>query len=326
MSKAVRTFCFSVACIASGIGQVLAADAAANFPNKTVRLIVPQAPGGGIDFMARQFASKLSESLGQQFVVDNRTGAGATIGTAIAAKATPDGYTLVVSSISTAFNATLYKNLPYDTIRDLAAVSLLATSPNVMVVHAATGPKSVLELIKLAKASPGKLNYGSGGVGGSDHVCTEYFLRTAGIKIVNVTYKGAAPALVELAAGALDVAIPPLAAAMPLVKAGRLRVLGVTTAKRTPLLPDVPTIAEAGVPRFAYSTWYGMWGRAGTPRPIVTKLNDEVRKAHLLPDVRERLAFQGAEPAWMPVDEFSAFFNAEVARWAPIIKDFSLPE
>ena len=323
--KTPYTWYVGVACFALATGQGLAADAASKFPAKTVRVIVPQAPGGGIDFMARQYASRLSESLGQQFIVDNRTGAGATIGTGIVAKATPDGYTLLVSSISTAFNATLYRNLPFDTVKDLAAVSLLATTPNVLVVHAAKGAKSVMELINLAKANPGKLNYGSGGVGGSDHVCTEYFLRTAGIKMVNVSYKGSAPALVELAGGALDAAVPPLASAMPLLKGGRLRALGVTTAKRTPFLPDVPTIAEAGLPRFEYSTWYGMWSASGTPRPILAKLNTEIRKVHLVPEVRERLSFQGAEPAWSSVDDFSAFFKAEVARWAPIIKDFSLP-
>jgi tripartite-type tricarboxylate transporter receptor subunit TctC len=302
-----------------------AAETAANYPTKTVRVIVPQAPGGGIDFMARQYSMKLSESLGQQFIVDNRTGAGSTIGTALVAKGTPDGYTLLVSSISTAFNASLYKNLPFDTVRDLAGVSLLARTPNVLVVNAAKGPKSVSELITLAKANAGKMNYGSGGVGGSDHVCTEYFLRTAGIKLTNVSYKGSAPALVELAAGATEMAFPPLASAMPLVKGGRLRALGVSTAKRTPFLPDVPTVAEAGLPKFEYSTWYGMWAPTGTPRAVLTKVNAETRKASGLPDVRERLSFQGAEPASASVDEFSAFFKAEVARWAPIIKDFSVP-
>ena len=303
-----------------------AGEVATAYPIKTARVVVPQAPGGGIDFMARQYSQRLSESLGHQFVVDNRTGAGATIGTAIVAKATADGYTLLVSSISTAFNATLYRKLPYDTTNDLSGVSLLATSPNVLVVHAARGPKSVRELIEMAQASPGKLNYGSGGIGGSDHVCTEYFLRAAGVKVVNVTYKGSAPALVDLASATLDMAIPPLASATPLLKSGRLRALGVTTLKRTSLLPEVPTIAEQGVASFEYSTWYGMWAPSGVPRTTTAKLNNELRKASLVPELRERLAIQGAEPAWLSVSDFNRFFIAEIERWAPIIRDFTPAE
>ena len=324
-AKAVLSLCFSVACIIGGAGRLFAAETAKDYPNKPVRLIVPFAAGGGIDFMARLVGSKLSESLGQSFVVDNRTGAGSTIGTAIAAKAAADGHTLLVNSISLAFNATLYKDLPYDTIKDLAPVSPVATSPNVLTVHPSVPAKSVQELILLVKARPGKLNYGSGGVGGSDHVCTEYFLSVAGIKVVNVTYKGSVPALTDLAAGNLDLALAPIAPTLPLVKAGKLRALGVTSAKRTPILPEAPTIAESGLPRFEYATWYGLWASAGTPRPIIMKLNDEVRKALLLPDVRERMAFQGAEPLWSPVEEYSAFVKAEIAKWAPIIKAFSLP-
>jgi tripartite-type tricarboxylate transporter receptor subunit TctC len=309
--------CIGVACIAGGIGPAPAAGTAGDFPSKPVRMIVPQAPGGGIDFMARL--------VGHSVVVDNRTGAGSTIGTNIVAKSTPDGYTLAVNSISMAFNVTLYNDLPYDTLRDLVSVSMLASSPNVMTVNPSTGAKSVQEVIRRARASPGKLNYGSGGVGGSDQVCTEYFLKAAGISIVNVSYKGSAPALIDLAAGALDVAIAPIASSMALVKAGKLRALAVTTAQRSPLLPEIPTIAESGVPRFEYGTWYGVWAPSGTPRPVLTRLNEEIRKAVFSADVRERMASQGAEPAWRSVDDFNAFFRAEVARWAPIIRNFSQP-
>jgi tripartite-type tricarboxylate transporter receptor subunit TctC len=324
--KAVFVAGFGIVCVIADDGRLLAAEPAKDYPNKPVRMIVPFAAGGGVDFMARVIGARLTESLGQPFVVDTRTGAGSTIGTALAAKAAPDGHTLLVSSISLTFNASLYKDLPYDTVRDLAPLSMISTSPNIMSVHPSVPAKSVQELILLARSRPGKLNYGSGGVGGSDHVSTEYFANLAGIKIVNVIYKGSGPAMIDLAAGSIDLAITPLASAMPIVKSGKVRVLGVTSAKRTPLMPEVPTIAESGLPRYEYASWYGMWAPAGTPQPIVARLNDEVRKALQLPDVRERIASQGAEPAWSAVEDYTAFVKAEITKWAPIIKTFGPPQ
>jgi len=314
----------TVFCVAGALpaAPVCAAERAKSYPDRPVRLVVPQAPGGGIDFMARLIALRLTDSLGQPVIVDNRTGAGSTIGTAIVVKSAADGHTLAVGSISMAFNPTLYKDLPYDTLKDLAPVGRIAISPNVLSVNL-SGPKSVQELIQLAKSRPGKLNYGSGGIGGSDHVCMEYLLSVAGIKAVNISYKGSAPALVDLAAGALDMSFAPIASTMPLVKASKLRVLAVSTAKRTPTLPEVPTMAESGLPRFDYSTWYGLWGPAGTPRPVLARINDELRKALAASDIKERIVSQGAETAPMSVDEFTAFFRAEVAKWAPIIKPFA---
>ncbi len=322
-AKTTCIICIGAAC--AGTSPAWAAEGGRDYPNKPVRMVVPFAAGGGVDFLARLTGSKLSESLGQSFVVDNRTGAGSTIGTAIAAKSPPDGYTLLVNSISLAFNATLYKELPYDSVRDLAPVSRVATSPNVLAVHPSVPATSVQELIRIARTRPGKLNYGSGGLGGSDHVCTEYFASMAGIRIVNVIYKGSGPAVIDLAAGNLDLAIAPIAATLPIVKTGKLRVLAVTSAKRTPIMPETPTIAESGLPKFDYATWYGIWAPAGTPQPIVAKLNDELRKALQLPDVRERVASQGAEPAWTTVEEYGAFVKAEIAKWAPLLKAFGPP-
>lgn len=322
MGKVIAAACYGLAASLGGAQGALAADGAKDYPVRPVRLVVPQAPGGGIDFMARLIAAKLTDSLGQSVIVENRTGAGILIGTGIVVKSTADGHTLAVSSISMAFNVNLYKKLPYDTLKDLAPVGRIATSPNVLSVGLA-GPKSVQELIQLAKSRAGKLNYGSGGIGGSDHVCMEYFLSVAGIKAVNVSYKGSAPALIDLAAGAIDVSFAPIASTMPLAKAGRLRILAVSTTKRTPTLPDVPTVAESGLPRFDYTTWYGLWAPAGTPRPVLERINDELRKALASPELRERIAAQGAETAPMTVDEFTAFFRAEVAKWAPIVKPFA---
>jgi len=322
LGKSLKTFAFAATLTIPSVLPAHAAERAEPYPVRPVRVIVPQAPGGGIDFMARLFGARLSEALRQSFVVDNRTGAGSTIGTAIVARAAPDGHTLLFNSISMAFNATLFNDLPYDTLKDFAPVAVVANTPNVLVVAASGSFKSVQDVIRSARANPGKLNYGSGGIGGSDHVCMEYFLAVAGIKAVNVAYKGAAPALVDLAAGKIDLSFAPMASSVALVKAGRLRALGVSTAKRTPLAPDLPTMAESGLAGFDYATWYGVWAPARTPAPVLQRLSEEMRQALQLPELRERLAVQGAEPAWRAVDDTTAFVRAEVARWAPIIRTF----
>lgn len=306
-----------------GVFHIPLADAAEVFPAKAVRLVVPQAAGGGIDFMARLMAVKLSDSTGQSFVVDNRTGAGSTIGTNIVAKAAPDGYTLLANSISMAFNDTLYKKLPFDSIKDFSPVSLIAISPNVLTVGPSSSAKTVQDLVQLAKSRPGKLNYGSGGIGGSDHVCSEYFQSVTGIKLVNVSYRGSAPALADLAAGMIEMAFAPIASGMPLISSGKLRALGVSTVKRALLLPAVPTMAEAGLPKFDYSTWYGIWATGGVPRPIVGKLNAEIGKAVQATDVRERMAALGAEASWSNAEQFSAFYQSEIKRWEPILRTFA---
>ena len=259
-------------CVLMVLAPVL--STAQGYPSKPVHIIVPFAAGAGTDVFARLIGAKLSESLKQSVVVENRTGAGSTIGTATVARAAADGYTLLFNGISMAFNATLFTDLPYDTLKDFAPVSVVAMSPNVLTVPAGGPFKSAAELIQFAKANPGKLNFGSGGVGGSDHVCAEYFLSMIGAKALNVAYKGGAPALIDLAGGKLDfVIVSAFQMIMPLAKAGRVRTLAVSTASRMPLLPDVPTIAESGVPGFDYATWYAMWAPAGTPRLIIIELN-----------------------------------------------------
>ena len=306
-----------------GVLHNLAAEAAEVFPAKPVRLVVPQAAGGGIDFMARLIGVKLSDSTGQSFVVDNRTGAGSTIGTNIVAKAAPDGYTLLANSISMAFNDTLYSKLPYDSIKDFSPVSLLAISANVLTVGPSSSAKTVQDLVQLAKSRPGKLNYGSGGIGGSDHVCSEYFQSVTGTKLVNVSYRGSAPALADLAAGMIEMAFAPIASGMPLITSGKLRALGVSTTKRAPLLPTVPTLIEAGVPKFDYSTWYGIWATGGVLQPVVAKLNSEIGKALQAVDVRERMAALGAEASWSNAQQFSAFYQSEIKRWEPLLRTFA---
>ena len=303
----------------TGSGRSVAADASKTYPSKSVRMIVPFSPGGGVDFIARLIGSKLSDALKQSFVIDNRTGAGGTIGVAVAAKAPPDGYTLVLTSISLAFSPSLYQNLPYDTLTDLAPISLVANSPNVLVTHPSLPVKSVRELINFAKARPGKLSYGGGG--GASQISAQYFVRTAGISMVLVPYKGVPPALIDLIAGNIDLSMATIAPAVPFIRTRKLRALGVTTPKRSAIVPDIPTIAESGLPGFEFSTWYGLLATGGTPRPIITTLNSEVSRMLQLREVRERMVLQGVEPAWNTPEEFGAYIKAEIAKWAPIIKD-----
>lgn len=302
------------------INSTMAADTAENYPVKAVRMIVPFSAGGGVDMVARAIGMKLTDTLKQSFVIDNRTGAGGSIGPGVVARAEPDGYTLLLTSISLAFNATLYPNLPYDTLNELTAITLVANSPNVMVVHPSMPVKTVKELIAFAKGRPGQLNYGTGGVGGSSHIAAEYFLRAAGLQIVHVPYKGVAPALTELLAGNIHLSMAPIAPALPLTRTGRLRALGVSTATRTSLMPDIPTIAEAGLSGFDYSTWYGLLATGGTPKAVVTKLNEELKRVLQSNDLRDRMVPQGLEPTWMTPEQFSAYLKSEIVKWAPILK------
>jgi tripartite-type tricarboxylate transporter receptor subunit TctC len=222
-----------------------------------------------------------------------------------------------------AFNDTLYSKLPYDSIKDFSPVSLLAISANVLTVGPSSSAKTVQDLVQLAKSRPGKLNYGSGGIGGSDHVCSEYFQSVTGTKLVNVSYRGSAPALADLAAGMIEMAFAPIASGMPLITSGKLRALGVSTTKRAPLLPTVPTLIEAGVPKFDYSTWYGIWATGGVPQPVVAKLNSEIGKALQAVDVRERMAALGAEASWSNAQQFSTFYQSEIKRWEPLLRTFA---
>jgi tripartite-type tricarboxylate transporter receptor subunit TctC len=312
-----RFLCVGVLLCAS---SVAAPVAAAEYPSRPIRFIVPFPPGGGNDIVGRIVAARLAEGLGQQIVVDNRGGAGGTIGTDITAKAPPDGYTMLVNNISLAVNHTLFKKLPYDTLKDLAPVSLIGRQPNIVVVHPALPVKSVRELLALARAKPGEMSYGSGGVGTASHLATEMLKLMTKTEMVHVPYKGLGPALTDLVGGRLQVIISTMASALPQTRAGRLRPIAVTTAQRSAFFPDVPTMDEAGVKGYEFSTWYGLLMPGGTPRAIVERVNAETRKAVGSSLVKEQFVGQGLEPASSSPQEFGAYLKREVAKWAPVVK------
>ena len=306
--------------LAFGACLSVTALAAESYPTRPIRFIVPFPPGGGNDIVGRLVAVKLGEGLGQQVVIDNRGGAGGTIGTDITAKALPDGYTMLVNNISLAVNHTLFKRLPYDTLKDLAPVSLIGRQPNMVVVHPGVPAKSMRELLALARAKPGEMSYGSGGVGTASHLATEMLKLMAKVDMVHVPYKGLGPALTDLVGGRLQVIVSTMASALPQMKAGKLRPLAVTTAKRSSFYPDVPTMDEAGVKGYEFSTWYGLLVPAGTPKPIVDRLNAETRKALDTPFVKEQFAGQGLEPGPSTPQEFGAYLRSEVTKWGRVVK------
>jgi tripartite-type tricarboxylate transporter receptor subunit TctC len=294
--------------------------AAQSYPSRPVRFIVPFPPGGGNDIVGRIVAQRLSEALGVPVIVDNRGGAGGTIGTDITSKAPPDGHTLLVNNISLAVNATLMPKLPYDTLKDLAPVSLLGRQPNVLVVSPSLPAGSVKELLALARARPGQMTYGSGGIGTASHLATEMLKLMTRTDLVHVPYKGLGPALTDLMGGRVQLIISTLASALPQVKAGKLKPLAVTTAGRTAFLPDLPTVAEAGVPGYEFSTWYGLLVPGATPRAIVERLNAETVKILGSPSLKEQLAAQGLEATPSSPVEFSAYLESEVAKWGQVVK------
>lgn len=298
-----------------------AVSLAQSYPAKPVRFIVPFAPGGGNDVMARLISGKLSENLGQQVIVDNRAGAGGSIGSELAAKAPPDGYTILMGHIGTlALNRSLYARLPYDPVKDFAPVSLVATAQNILIVHPSLPARSVKQLIAIAKSKPGELNFVSGGVGGAGHLAGELLKALAKVDMVHVAYKGAGPALTDLIAGHVQLMITNMPAAMPHVKSGKLRALAVTGARRSSLVPDLPTIAEAGVPGYELMNWFGVVAPAATPRDIVGKLNQEIVKGLKTGDMRSLLAANGAEPVGSTSEQFAAHIKAEIAKWAKVIR------
>jgi tripartite-type tricarboxylate transporter receptor subunit TctC len=295
--------------------------AAQEYPQKPIRLIIPFAPGGSNDIIGRLFAARITETLGQQVIPDNRGGAGGSIGAELAAKAPPDGYTLVIGHIGTlAVNPTLYRKLAYNPTTDFAPISTIAKVANIMVVHPSVPAKSVSDLIRPPTSRPGTLTYGSGGTGGAGHLATEYFKLMAKVDVIHVPYKGTGPALVDLIAGQTHLVFAGVPAIIPHVKSGRLRPLGVSTGKRLAVFPDVPTIAEAGVAGYEATQWYGVLAPAGTPAPIVGKLNKEIAKWVETPQMLDRLAADGSEPFITTPEAFLAFIKSETARWAPVIK------
>jgi tripartite-type tricarboxylate transporter receptor subunit TctC len=300
--------------------QPLPLSAAQGFPSRPIRFIVPFPPGGGNDIVGRIVAQKLSESLGVVVVVDNRGGAGGTIGTDVTAKASPDGHTLLINNVSLAVNATLIEKLPYDTLKDLAPVSLLGRQPNVLVVHPGVAATSVTELLALARAKPGQITYGSGGIGTASHLATELLKLMTKTDMVHVPYKGLGPALTDLMGGRLQLIISTLASALPQVKSGKLKPLAVTTAQRSSFFPELPTMGESGVTGYEFSTWYGLLVPARTPAAVIGRLNDETVKALNSPALKQLFAAQGLEPVSSSPSEFGAYLKSETAKWAKVIR------
>lgn len=294
------------------------------YPGRAIRFIVPFAPGGGNDILGRIVAQKLNQSFGVPVVVDNRPGAGGTLGTDITAKSQPDGYTLLINNLSVAVNVTLYSKLPFDPLKDLQTVSLVGRQPNILVVHPTLPAKTWKELYALAKSRPGQLTFSSGGVGSSSHLAGELLKVVAGIDMVHVPYKGMGPALIDLISGQVQLSMATLASALPHIRNKRMRPLAVSTATRVAVVPEVPTLQEAGLRAYEHSTWYGLFVPAATPRPVVDRLNDAVRKIVNSDDVRQKFSPQGVEPASNSPEEFRAFLTSEIAKWAKVVRSAGL--
>ena len=301
--------------------SIVAPAAAQNYPVKTVRLIAPFAPGGATDVLARLTAQKLGERWGQSVIVDNRAGAGGNIGAEAAVRSVPDGYTLLVAGAPHAINMTLYRNLTYDLARDLVAINRIAGYPSAIVVHPSVPAKSVKELVALAKARPGDLNFGSPGPGSPNRLAVELFMIMANVKMTHIPYKGGSGQMVtDLVAGHVQLASIGLPPSMEYVKAGRLRAIAVTSTKRSPLLPDVPTVSEAGLPGFDVTSWYGVFAPAALPRNLVTRVNGDISAVLEAPDLRERLQRMDAEPSPQSPEDFARFVREEIAKWAKVVK------
>ncbi len=297
------------------------AVSAQDYPTRPVTVIVAQPPGGGTDIIARIISAQLSAQTGQPFVVENRAGAGTVVGTATAANSTPDGYTLITGlSANMAVNPSLFAHLSYDPIRDFTPVGMLAEFPFVVVVNKDFAAHSIKDLIEMAKAKPGEINFASGGNGTGQHLSTELFELEAGIKMTHVPYRGAAPAYTDIMSGQTPVFFDNLASALGQIKGGSVRALAVTGKERSPLLPDVPTVAESGLPGYDYTVWFGLWAPKATPKPIVDKLYAEIEKALADPAVRERITADSGVPMAMPLADIEPFVKSEITKWADVVK------
>ena len=294
---------------------------AQNYPTKPIRIVVPFPPGGPADILARTIGQNITESWGQQVVIDNRSGAGGNVGSDIVAKAAPDGYTLLMGFVGThAINSSLYRDMPFDPVTDFEPVGLVAMVTIILVVHPSVPANSVKELITLAKSRAGELTFGSPGNGTPQHLAGELFNTMAGVKMVHVPYKGAVLALNDLLGGRLSLIFSSMPPALPHVKTGKLRALGVTSATRSPAVPDVPTIAQSGLPGYEVINWYGVLAPAGTPKEVVAKLNAEIIKILKMSEVKERLAAQGAETFSSTPEQFAAYIKKETEKWATVVK------
>lgn len=317
--RAVALMATTMVAAPSALGQV------ADYPNRPIRFVVPFPPGGAADTFARLASHRLGEVWKQQNVVENRPGAGGIIATEFAVKAPPDGYTFLVVTVGHAVNPSLYAKLPYDTLNDLVGVAMIASVPNVLTVHPSVPANTVQELIALAKAKPGGLTYASSGNATTSHMAAALLAQLAGVTMTHVPYKGAAPAVQDLVAGRIDLMLDPTVSSGGFVKQGKLRALAVTTARRTPLLPELPTLAEAGVPGYEFSAWFLMVAPAKTPVDVIAKVNQEIARMNADPQAKERFAALGAEPAPnLSSAAVSTFIDTEIKRWAKVVKEANI--
>jgi len=307
--------------LAAGPGLAQAPDV---YPGKPIRFILPFPPGGGTDILGRLISERLAAALGQPVVIENRGGAGGNVGAEAAAKSAPDGHTIVLVAPSLAISPSLYSKLNYDPVKDFAPISLVATVPNVMITHPSVPAQTLAEFIALARTRPGGMNFGSGGSGTSNHLAGELFNIVAGVKLVHVPYKGVNLAMNDVLGGQVQLVVIGIPAAAPHIKAGRLRALAVVAPQRSPALPDVPTVAEAGLPNFEVITWYGVLAPAGTPRPIINRLNAELVRIMQVPELKERLAAMATDPVTSTPEEFADLIKQEISRWAKVVREAGL--
>ena len=297
---------------------------AQGYPARPIRMLVPFSAGGTVDIVARVVGAKLAVDLGQPFIVENKGGAGGTIAAAMLAKSAGDGYTLMMMHQGLAFNASLYSDLPYDTLRDLAPIALVGATPNALVVTHLLPVKTLQEFLAYARSNPGRIAYGSGGIGSAGHLSVELLQSLTGTKLTHVPYKGSGPAITDLISGQIQAMLLTMPAVMPYVKSGKVRAIATSGARRSPALPDLPTIAEAGVPGYEYTPWYGMFGPGTLPKPLIARLNSAVNTSLAEAGIREKLAQQGLEVQSMTSDQFSGIVRADVARWGKIIDELGV--
>lgn len=315
----------TTAAVAAATLAVLAAPSAmaqgAAYPNKAIKLVVPYAPGGSADIAARLVTDEWGKALGGSLFIENKGGAGGNIGVDMVAKAAPDGYTIGLQTVSLAINPGLTAKIPYDTLKDLAPIGMVASSQHVLVVNNALPARNIKELVALLKARPGQYSYGSAGAGSTFHMSAELFKAVAGTPIVHIPYRGGGPAMIDTMSGQVALSFPVLSAAQPHVQAGKLRALGVTGTKRSALMPDVPTIAEAGLPGYAFETWFIVFAPAGTPKPVIDRLNTTLNQALNTPALRERMAKDGFDPTPSTPEQARARLEKEMPQWAKLIKE-----
>ncbi|MBI2293666.1 MAG: tripartite tricarboxylate transporter substrate binding protein [Betaproteobacteria bacterium] len=315
----------ALACVVAAAGLAVGDLAAQPYPSRPIRVIDAYPPGGSTDVVARIIAAKFQESTGQPWIVDNRAGAQGIIGTEIVARAAPDGYTLLMFTGAHTVHPSIYAKMPYDLLRDFAPVTLTSATTNLLVVHPTVPAKSVKELIAMAKAKPSSFNYSSAGTGSTTHMAMELFKSMARVDLLHIPYKGSAPAVLDLVGGHVDLMFAPLPVMLPHIKSGRVRPLAVATAKRSGAIPEIPTVAEAGLPGFEATNSVGVLAPAVTPRDIIAKLNAEIVRILGLPEIRDRLLGLGAEPVANSPEQFAAFLKEDIARWAKVVKDAKIP-